>query len=164
MGIELQELQELTDREKILAFENILASRPGSTVGDSLQCPLKHSFADGIYVREIFIPKGCMLTGKIHKHYHPNFLMKGKVQVFTEHEGLQTLEAPLSMISKPGTKRIVYAIEDTVWITVHLNPENTYELERLEEYVIAKSFPEFEAFKKLQELTHAKGELCLKEN
>ena len=50
-------------------------------IGDNEACPLKHTFSDGIYVREIFIPQGMLLTGKIHKHKHPNFLLKGEVMV-----------------------------------------------------------------------------------
>jgi len=135
-------------REKILEFQNELAKQPGAWEGDSENCPLKHSFAPGVYVREIFIPKGICLVGKIHKHEHPNFLMSGEVLVVTEHEGRQHLKAPLSMISKAGTKRVVYALEDTVWITVHVTGET--DLEKIEDFVIAKSFEEYEQFKKMQ--------------
>jgi len=129
-------------REKILKFEQAIASLPGAQFGDQDSCPLKHSFADEVYVREIFIPKGMLLTGKIHKHSHPNFLMKGEVSVFTEADGVQRLKAPLSMISKAGTKRVVFAHEDTVWITVHVTNET--DLDRIEEAVIAPSYEAFE--------------------
>jgi quercetin dioxygenase-like cupin family protein len=125
-------------RSKIFEFENKLAKMPGAFFGDSDQMPLKHSFADGVYVREIFIPKGSVLTGKIHKHSHPNFLMKGEVVVVTEGGGREHLKAPLSIISEPGTKRAVYALEDTVWITVHVT--NDTDLEKIEEHVIAKDY------------------------
>jgi hypothetical protein len=127
-----------SSREKILAFEGVLNTHPDAMHGDCF--PLKHSFAEGVYVREIFLPAGCVLTGKIHKHSHPNFLMSGKVEVFTEEDGLQTLEAPLSMISKAGTKRVVRAITDTVWITVHVTEET--DLDKIEDHVIAKNFEE----------------------
>ena len=72
-------------------------------IGDSDNCPLTHKFAPGVYVREIFIPAGMCVVGKIHKHAHPNFLLKGKVIVITEQGGRELLEAPLSMISPAGT-------------------------------------------------------------
>jgi len=44
------------------------------------------------------------------------------------------------MISEPGTKRAIVALEDTVWITVHLNLDNGKNLEKIEDYVIAKTY------------------------
>ena len=96
-------------------------------------------------MREMFIPKGYMFTGKIHKHAHPNFLMRGEVLVVTEHGGVEYLKAPMAMISHPGTKRAVIALEDTWWIVVHVtdatNPRE------LEEDVIATSYEEFEHYR-----------------
>ena len=134
-------------RGDILDFERALAEIPGAIIGDSEICPLKHSFAPGIYVREIFIPKGTMIVGKIHKHAHPNFLLSGKVIILTEHGGREELTAPLSMISPSGTKRVVFAVEDCRWVTVHENKDNETNLEKLEDFVIAKSFEEYEAFR-----------------
>lgn len=119
---------------------------PGAVFGDSAQLPLKHYFADGVYVREIFIPKGYVLTGKIHKHVHPNFLMQGSVIVVTEHGGREHLKAPLCMISQAGTKRAVLALEDTIWVTVHHNPEGETDLEKLEEWIIAKDYTALQLF------------------
>lgn len=129
-------------REKIMAFESALSKVPGAMFGDNDTMPLKHSFADHVYVREIFIPKGHILTGKIHRHSHPNFLMKGEVLVYTENEGRQHLKAPLSMISPAGIKRAILALEDTVWVTVHVTDET--DLGKIEDYVIAKSYDELD--------------------
>lgn len=126
-------------REEILALESALRTLPETKLGDQENCPLKHSFADGVYVREIFIPKGMLIVGKIHKHSHPNFLLKGDVSVVTE-EGYKRIKGPCAMISPAGTKRVVYTHEDTVWITVHVTKET--ELDRIEEEIIAKNFDE----------------------
>lgn len=126
-------------RKDILALEDKMRTIPGAFVGDTDNCPLKHSFADGVYVREIFIPKGTLIVGKLHKHAHPNFLMKGEVSVLTE-EGPRRLKAPLSMISPSGTKRVVYAHEDTIWITIHVTKKKN--LQKIEQEVIAKSYSE----------------------
>lgn len=131
-------LDKPVSRIEILNFESNLSNVPGAVFGDSELMPLKHSFAEGVYVREIFIPKGMALVGKIHRHSHPNFLMSGEVLVVTENKGRQHLKAPLSMISEAGTKRVVYAIEDTTWITVHVTNET--DLEKIEDYVIAKTY------------------------
>lgn len=139
-------IQNNITRNDIAGFEANLAKHPDALFGDSELCPLVHSFADGIYVREIFIPAGTVLTGKIHKHSHPNFLMKGEVDVVTEFGGTERLKAPLYMISKAGTKRIVRAHTDTVWVTVHSNVSNTGDLSKIEDYVIADSYEAYDKF------------------
>jgi hypothetical protein len=147
MDIELtnNSISKSVDRESIVEFEKMLSNVEGAFFGDTDYCPLKHSFSDGIYVREIFIPAGTVLVGKIHKHDHPNFLMSGTVEVVTEF-GSERIEAPRSMISKSGTKRVVHAITDTVWITVHVNKENTTDIAKLEDNIIAKSYDEYDSF------------------
>ena len=129
-------------RALILEMEARMREIPGVQVGDMKECPLKHAFADGVYVREIFIPKDTLIVGKIHRHAHPNFLMSGEVSVFTEQGGVQRLKAPMSIISPAGTKRVVYAHEDTVWVTVHVTKET--DVEKIEQQVIAKTYAQFE--------------------
>lgn len=128
-------------RQKICSFEEGLSKIPGVQFGDQDDCPLKHSFGDGIYMREIFIPKGKILVGKIHKHSHPNVLMKGEVSVVTEFDGVKRLKAPVSMISEAGTKRVVYAHEDTIWITFH-NVGEERDIDKIEDRVITKTYEE----------------------
>lgn len=127
-------------REGIVALEARLKGALKETGVAQTECPLKHVFAPGAYAREIFIPKGTLIVGKIHKHSHLNMLMKGTVSVLTE-EGPKTLEAPLTMVSPAGTKRVVYTHEDTIWVTVHLTNET--DLEKIEEEIIAKSYEDF---------------------
>ncbi len=129
-------------RDKITGFAQELMKFPGVTKGDNANCPLKHHFTDGIYTREIFMPAGTVCVGKIHRHEHPNFLMKGKVTVVTEEGGIEELQAPRFMISPAGTQRALYIHEDCVWVTVHNNPDNLTDLKELEELIIAKSFDE----------------------
>jgi hypothetical protein len=131
-------------RATIFAIQERMEKAEGAVFGDSDLCPLKHSFAPGVYVREIFIPAGVLIVGKIHKHAHPNFLMSGKVSVLTESGGAETLTGPRSMISPAGTKRVVYAHEDTVWITVHVTEETN--LEKIEKEIIAKDYLEYNNF------------------
>jgi len=134
-------------RNLILGFENAIKTLDGHMVGDCF--PLKHIFTPGIYAREITLPAGAVLVGKIHREQHLNFISRGRVQVFTESGGLEELEGPCTMISEPGTKRTVHVLEETVWTTIHHNPENHTDLERLEEIVIAPTFEHFD----MKELT-----------
>lgn len=102
------------------------------------ELPLKHSFAPGVYAREMEIPAGTLLIGKIHKHKHHNFLMKGSIIVLTETNGVELLQAPLMIVSEEGTQRIGYAITDTVWTTIHENKDNSEDLVVIEERTVVK--------------------------
>ena len=132
----------LTVRTGIERVEQEIAMLPDSFIGDNECCPLAHTFAPGIYVREITIPAEMLVVGKIHRHAHPNFLMEGKVTVITEDGGQEYLEAPCHMISPAGTKRVVYTHTKAVWVTVHAT-EST-DLEDIEKQVIAKDYDDEE--------------------
>ena len=136
------ESTKLQTRHKIQEFAEALLKIPGITRGDNENCPLTHEFVDGIYVRTIFMPAGTVCVGKIHRHRHPNFLMKGRATVVTEDGGMEDLTAPLRMISPAGTQRAVFVHEDTEWTTIHHNPDNVEDLEEIESFVIAKTFDE----------------------
>lgn len=124
-------------RNNILGFEEKLKKLPGALVGDNKMCPLKHTFAEEQYVREIFAPKGSLIVTKIHKKSHPVFILTGDCSVLTE-EGVKRIKAPFHMITPAGCKRVVYVHEDTRWVTVHVTKE--MDLDKIEEEVIAKTF------------------------
>lgn len=112
-------------------------------MGDQVEMPVTHHFAHGVYARELFIPKGTVLTGKIHKYSQVNIMSKGELSVLTE-TGVKRVKAPFTIVSPAGTKRIAYAHEDTVWTTVHGTKET--DLEKIESHFIAQSEDEFLAF------------------
>jgi len=113
-------------RGALLAFEEAMKNSPRAVIGDDESMPVTHTFSNGIYTREIFIPKGSFVVGKIHRHEHPNMLVKGSVVMMTEG-GVESISAYTSMVSPAGIKRFLYTLEDTIWITVHRteakNPE-----------------------------------------
>ena len=49
-------MQDLLVRDKIMEIQDKIAQLPGAMFGDCF--PLKHKIIDGLYVREIFVPKG----------------------------------------------------------------------------------------------------------
>lgn len=127
-------------REAILRLQDAIISE-GRDVGPA-SCPVKHHFATGSYGREMTLPAGLVVVGKIHKHAHINVISKGRVQVFTEQEGVLELAAPCTFVSSPGTKRVVYVLEETVWTTVHVTDKT--DLAEIEREVIATDFKEVE--------------------
>lgn len=99
-----------------------------------VDCPVTHHHSDGMYVREIFLPKDTLVTSKIHKTQHPFFLMKGKCMVWIDGAE-QIIEAPFIGITQPDTRRVVYALENSIWATSH-SVSNDETLEQIEERII----------------------------
>lgn len=105
---------------------------------ETINCPLVHRFTPGMYIREIFMPAGSLITSKIHKTEHPFTISKGRVAVSIDGKDWEEFEAPYTGITKPGTRRILYIIEDCVWSTYHLNPSDSQDLEEIECRLIDK--------------------------
>ena len=84
--------------------------------------PVEHVFAPGIYCRKALIPAGTVLTGKIHLTEHANICC-GDITVWTE-QGMRRIKGVETLVSLPGCKRVGYAHAETVWITVHANPDD----------------------------------------
>lgn len=127
------------------------------------ECTLAHHFAPidpaygcCTYARQIFLPKGSLVIGKIHKHQHLNFIMQGKVSVATEF-GKKYFTAPCIFVSEVGLKRAVYAEEDSIWVTVHLTKHSGEEnLDKIEDEVIARTYDELGLVSSLDALEESK--------
>ena len=95
----------------------------------------KHFFAPGMYLRELTVPAGMLIVGKIHKHEHFLLVLKGRAAVISEF-GRMTVEAGHISNSPAGVKRIVLALEDTQFVTVHANKSDSQDLEIIEAHHI----------------------------
>lgn len=104
-----------------------------------LDAPVKHHFSKGVYAREIFMPKGMLIVGKIHKTRHLNIISQGKCTVATPTRRLE-IEAPFTFESMEGEQKVVYMHEDVVWTTIHLTEET--DLAKIEEQCIVKDYDE----------------------
>lgn len=113
------------------------------------ELPVRHFFSPGVYARELFIPKGVTLTGKIHKYPQLNIMSAGVLWVLVD-EDVVRVEAPFTIVSPAGTKRVAYALEDTVWTTLHGTEER--DLARIEEHFIAQTEEEYLAFVEQQRI------------
>lgn len=117
----------------------------GGSVGEPVACPLQHTYSGNVYARTICIPAGTFIVGKIHKHEHLNVLSQGIVRVYTEGGGIEELAGPLTMVSKPGTKRALLALTDLTWTTLHeVGAER--DLDKIEAMVIAPTYEDYEQF------------------
>jgi hypothetical protein len=129
-------------RANIMALQQVMIDAVGCGDIAPADCPITHYHAPGLYIREMFIPAGVAVVGKIHKHAHFNDISKGRVRVVTEF-GFEVYEAPYRFISEPGTKRAVFAETDVVWTTFH--PTNETDVDKIESEIIASSYDELNA-------------------
>ena len=155
------ELQKIFDntpaksyKDKIEKIENYLTSiADGENIvvgnGNELIYPdmweYKHSFADGIYIREMRMKKGQLGFSAIHKHSYGFFLLSGLL-ASSKEEGVEEFIAPCYIISPRGAKRIVYAMEDCVITTVHANPTNTENLKEIEENNVVFNWKDYKEY------------------
>jgi hypothetical protein len=124
-------------RDKVQRLEDIMFQMPGHVT----ELPTRHVFARGLYARELTIPKGMVASGKVHCQEHIFIVSKGDISVLTE-DGPQRVQAPYILVTQPGTKRVVFAHEETVVTTVHATTET--DVKALESELVVSSFEEYE--------------------
>lgn len=125
-------------RVKVTELEDVLRTLPPADM------PVTHHFSHGVYGRELFIPAGTVLTGKIHKFSSMNVLLSGEIAVLTQDGTVKRVTQGYVEIAPPGMKRVGYAITDTRWLTVHGTHET--DLAAIEEEFIAQDEQEFLSF------------------
>mgnify|MGYP003675366612 CR=1 FL=1 len=141
------ELQNLLDntlaksyKDKVVKIEEYLTSiADGENIvvgsGSELIYPdmweYKHSFGDGVYIRDSY-----------------GFFLLSGVLASSKESGVEEFIAPCYIISPRGSKRIVYAIEDCVITTVHANPTNTQDLKEIEQNNVVFNWKEYEEYLK----------------
>jgi hypothetical protein len=134
---------ELTSRDKVSLLEDEMRKH------EQIEIPIRHYFSPGVYAREITIPAGTLLTGRIHKFEQLNILSGGTISVLT-HEGMKQVSAPFTIISPPGTKRIAYAHTECTWTTILATEEtDPDQIEALFTVATEQEFLEFVETQKL---------------
>lgn len=121
-------------RADILNMEQSLLSLP------QIKMEPVHYFAKGLYARELFMPKGTAVTGKIHIKEHLCIIQYGDVSVATD-DGVERIKGPCTFVGKPGSKRALFMHEDTLWIAIHSTEETT--VEACEATLVTNDYDEF---------------------
>lgn len=119
---------------KLFAVEEAMLTRP------QVDIPKIHYQADGLYGREITIPAGTFVIGKLHRFSQINFLMKGEIWVTTDN-GMEKIKAPKVIVSPAGTKRAGYAVTDATWITVVATEETN--VDNMDDVLTIGTYQEF---------------------
>ena len=170
-GLELMEAQDLynlhktffhriSSRADVLSYEEAIKGMP--TAFDECPYPLFHTFADGMYTREMHFNKGDLIVGAIHKNEYFVNILKGRIWVASEF-GAKEIKAPASFTAKAGVKHIGFTLEDTVWSDTH--KVESVNIEDAEKEIFADSYEDLDAYNNvLVENNHKqeiRGELCL---
>jgi len=98
--------------ERIEAMESMMLDQP------QVEIPVDERFINGMYAREILIPKGTLLTGRVYREGYMDIMISGDIAVATP-TGTKRMTGANIMEAPPGRKRAGYAFEDTRWVTVH---------------------------------------------
>jgi len=124
--------------DAINKVEEHISSLPDKVWGD-----LVEDATPGLYIRQITLPKGTLLTSRIHKTCHPFVVTKGAITVYNTIGDTQELyHAGHKGITYPGTRRVLYTHEETTWTTYHPTNRITndfFNLESEEKQVIFDS-------------------------
>lgn len=97
---------------EIVSLQRAMATMPQAAL------ETEHYFADGMYARRLYRSRGTLIVGKVHKKEHFFVIARGALIIWTE-SGMRELGAGTVIASKPGTKRVTLAVEDSVGITFH---------------------------------------------
>lgn len=127
-------------KEKITATGRFIESMPQVQVTAE---PV-HAFAEGLYRRELTMPKDTIWVSRVHKHDNFAFIIKGECSVLSEN-GVMRLKAPCMLTTLAGTQRMLQIHEECTWVTVHpIPPELGREIGAVEQYLACNTFEEYE--------------------
>jgi hypothetical protein len=111
-GMDWTQMTRVERREVIHDIEEYSARQ------EQVEVPIREYFCNGIYAREMTVPAGALFVGDTHLTENLCVISKGVIKVATE-TGIELIESPCTFIAPPGTKRVGYALTETVWTVFH---------------------------------------------
>ena len=102
-------------QQQIKDFHQEVQAMPES-VGSS-DDGVTHYVNGGMYAREMVMPAGMVIIGKIYTQDHICIVTKGVIDV-VDSFGKRRIKAPFTLTGKAGTQRVGITLEDTVWTTI----------------------------------------------
>ena len=78
-----------------------------------------HHFSDGLYAKQMSIPKGSIACQHKHEYDHLSVLAQGKVRVLFDEDKVEVYEAPACINIRKGINHTIMAIEDSTWFCIH---------------------------------------------
>jgi quercetin dioxygenase-like cupin family protein len=95
-----------------------------------------HHFSDGLYAKQMKIPKGFMAGTHKHNYSHLSILAKGRVIVKTDNSVIE-YSAPACLEIKAGIYHTIEALDDCEWFCIHATEET--DAENVDNVLICRS-------------------------
>lgn len=112
--------------------------------------PVTHHIENGMYTRELFMPRGALVVSFIHKQNHPSFFLEGEMSLLLDDGSVKRIKAPAVVHTEVGTQRVAYIHEDVKWACVYRTDAETVEEAEEEVYTLDfRQLPESVIEKKL---------------
>lgn len=112
----------------------------------------QHLFADGMYCRQVSMPKGSLIIGHVHKKEAINVLASGTILIKTRVEDeWEEISAPFVNSTKGGMRKIIYVLEDAYFMNIFRTDNTTLDKlydECVEEDVGSKPYLQAQEIKK----------------
>ncbi len=135
----ISNMEEIVDQDKLDGIELMehyeKALMDG---GDFHDVPAENVTHDGITLRKCFMPAGHFVSGHEHKRSHWNIVLSGKAIVSQNGEHSK-IEAGDVFVSKPHVRKGLFIVEDMEFMTIHHNPTNETDNDKLEDMFVRKS-------------------------
>lgn len=93
---------------------------------------LHHLFQDDLYIREVRIPAGTLIVGRIHKIGHEMELLKGQVILIGPDGFSHGVQAPEKVHTGPGFQMVCFTLSDVIARTIHPNADQNRDIAELE--------------------------------
>lgn len=120
-------------REKLEHLQRMMIAAISSGEVEVPEIRTEHFQVPGMYCRKVWRQAGAWIVGKVHKSPHFFMCAEGEIIAWTD-AGMKTLLPGDVIECKPGTKRVTFAVKDSVGITIH-KTENT-DLDKIEKELI----------------------------
>lgn len=123
-------------------LEKTLLAKIESEQIEAAECPVRHTFPHGLYVRTVRMPAGAVVIGAEHKESTLNIFHSGRMQVMINGQ-ITEISEPRMFVSDAGIRKVALILEDVEFSNVHPNPDNCTDVDELERrFVIQPNAPE----------------------
>lgn len=97
---------------------------------------IEHHFSDGLYAKQMFLPKESLVCQHQHTYDHLSILAQGKVKVLFDNDVVETYTAPACINIVKDLNHTILALEDSVWFCIHQTEET--DVNKVDQVLIKK--------------------------
>jgi hypothetical protein len=102
--------------------------------GEQAECPVKHIFEPGWYIREMEIPAGVVFVGRPHRFGHELEFVSGRARLIGPEKD-EDIWCHYVTFTTPGHISVIGTLTDVVLRTYHANPDECRDVELMESLI-----------------------------